>query len=133
MTEPTIQCEECKRNIPRSKKLSINKTVWSPKSGDISKDIFVCFSCYRKDKLKEIKLSQAMTIVFIILGIFTFIIKDELIFLSGANDPNLIGLPATEEPYLLVTLVFFLIAFFFFFVRRRFVEKLKQLRILYDF
>ncbi|OLS25857.1 MAG: hypothetical protein HeimC3_11310 [Candidatus Heimdallarchaeota archaeon LC_3] len=130
MSEPLIACGECQRSIPRSKRITIKKNKWSAKTGDTTKNIDVCFYCYRNDKMKEVTMSKLMILIFTLFGIFTFIIKDELIFLSGS--PNLQGLPTSQEPYILITLLCFGIALFFFLAQRRFREKLKQARILYE-
>lgn len=130
MSEPVIDCGECQRSIPRSKRITIKKTKWSEKTGDTTKDIDVCFFCYRNEKMKDVTMSKYMILIFAVFGIFTFIIKDELIFLSGS--PNLEGLPSTQDPYILITLLCFGIAAFFFFAQRRFKEKLKQMRLLYE-
>ena len=130
MSEPKIECEECQRSIPRSKRITIKKTMRSAKTGDTTKDINVCFYCYRNVKMKEVTMSKLMILIFVLLGFFTFIIKDELIFLSGA--PNLEGLPSSQEPYILISLLCVGIALFFFFAQRKFKDNLKKMRLLYE-
>jgi hypothetical protein len=132
MTELSIKCAECLRSIPKSKKITINKSFWSAKEGDNTKSLDVCFSCYRNDKMREIRLGRYMIIIFILLGIFTYIIRFELIFISGAPDWDLQGLPTTEEPYIIIAIIFLALGGFFFLVQRRLKYKLSRMRILYE-
>ena len=132
MSESTIHCESCQRSIKKSKRIAINKSFWSSKEGDKTKSIGVCFSCYRNDKMKEVKLGRCMVIIFILLGIFTYIIRFELIFISGAPGWDLEGLPTTEEPYIFIALIFVALGAFFFLVQRRLNYKLSRMRVLYE-
>lgn len=66
------------------------------KSGGVKK-IDICFTCFKKEKARRMKFFAYAGVCTIILGVFTFLVADQLVFYAGL--PQLYGLPTTHDAY----------------------------------
>ncbi|MHA1167547.1 MAG: hypothetical protein ACTSRU_06975 [Candidatus Hodarchaeales archaeon] len=94
MKKMAENCHKCGEEI--DSKTRVISEIVDKRTGGVTK-VTICFTCFKKEKARSMKFFAYSGMITIVLGIFTFLIADELVYYAGL--PQLYGLPRTHDAY----------------------------------